>query len=145
MVTRTRVLLWDMPTMMHDIILQLLVRESDFQIAAPADKTSTLLDASKKYKPDIVVTSFGQDGAHIICRDLLLECPRLKVLDVRSDGRKGYLYELRAERKRLGEVSPESLVTTIREAVLRRLLENKCNSRTGNSREQYSFFSLLLD
>ncbi len=118
MATRTRVLLWDMPTMMHDIILQLLMKESDFQVAAPTDKSSTLLDASKKYRPDIVVTSCGEDEANTTYRDLLLECPRLKVLDVRSDGRKGYLYELRPERKQLGELSPESLVTAIREAVL---------------------------
>ncbi len=118
MATRTRVLLWDMRTMMHDIILQLLVRESDFQVAAPADKTSTLLDASKKYRPDVIVTSFDEDEANTAYTDLLLECPRVKVLDVRSDGRKGYLYELRPERKRLGEVSPESLVTAIRSAAL---------------------------
>lgn len=118
MATRTRVLLWDMSTMMHDIILQLLTRESDFQVATPTDKTSTLLDASKKYMPDIIVTSLGEDGANTTYTDLLLECPRVKVLDVRSDGRKGYLYELRPERKLLGEVSPESLVTAIREAVL---------------------------
>ncbi len=118
MATRTRVLLWDMPTMMHDIILQLLMRESGFQVAAPADKTSTLLDASKKYRPDVIVTSFGEGGANTAYTDLLLECPRVKVLDIRSDGRNGYLYQLRPERKRLGEVSPESLVTAIREAVL---------------------------
>ena len=118
MATRTRILLWDMPTMMHDIILELLTRESDFQVAAPADKTSSLLDASKKYRPDVIVTSFGEDRANITYRDLFLECPRVKVLDVRSDGRNGYLYQLRPERKRLGEVSPESLVTAIREATL---------------------------
>ncbi len=122
MATRTRVLLWDMPTMMHDIILELLTRESDFQVAAPTDKTSTdktstLLDASKKYRPDVIVTSFGEDAAEAKYKDLLLACPRVKVLDVLSDGRKGYLYELRPERKRLGEVSPESLVTVIRSAV----------------------------
>ena len=125
MATRTRVLLWDMRTMMHDIILQLLTRESDFQVTAPADKTSTLLDASKKYRPDVIVTSFGEDGANTAYTDLLLECPRVKVLDVRSDGRKGYLYELRPERKRLGEVSPESLVTAIRSAALP-LYEESC-------------------
>jgi DNA-binding NarL/FixJ family response regulator len=107
--------------MMRDIILQLLARESDFQVAAPSDNTSTLLDASKKYRPDIIVTSLGEDGANTACTDLLLECPRVKVLDVRSDGRKGYLYELRPEQKRLGEVSPESLVTTIRDAAARRM------------------------
>lgn len=125
MATRTRVLLWDMRTMMRDIILQLLARESDFQVAAPSDKTSTLLDASKKYMPDIIVTSFGEDGASAIFTDLLLECPRVKVLDVRSDGRNGHLYELRPERKRLGELSPASLVTAIREAV-RPLYEGSC-------------------
>jgi DNA-binding NarL/FixJ family response regulator len=114
-----------MPTMMHDIILQLLMTESDFQVTAPTDKSSTLLDASKKYRPDIVVTSFGEDEANTTYRDLLLECPRLKALDVRSDGRKGYLYELRPERKRLGELSPESLVTAIREAALPAPLEKR--------------------
>ena len=104
--------------MMHDIILQLLARESDFQVAAPTDKTSTLLDASRKYRPDVIVTSFEQDRANITYRDLLLECPRVTVLEIRSDGRNGYLYQLRAERTRLGEVSPESLVTAIREASL---------------------------
>jgi DNA-binding NarL/FixJ family response regulator len=107
--------------MMRDIILQLLARESDFQVTAPSDNTSTLLDASKKYMPDIVVTSFGEDRTNITYRDLLLECPRVKVLDVRSDGRKGYLYQLRPEQKRLGEVSPESLVTTIRDAAAQRM------------------------
>ncbi len=118
MVTRTRVLLWDMPAMMRDIILQVLERESDLQVAVPAEKTSTLLDASKKYMPDIIVTSLGEDGADTTYRNLLLECPRVKVLDVRSDGRNGYLYALRPERKLLGEISPESLVIAIRKAVL---------------------------
>ena len=116
MATRIQVLLWDMRTMMRDIILQLLTKESDFQVTALSQKTSTLLDASKKYTPDIIITSLGEKGAKMTYRELLLESPRVKVLDVGGDGRKGYLYELRPERKRLGELSPDSLVTAIRDA-----------------------------
>lgn len=117
MATRTRVLVWDMSTMMREIIRQLL-KESNFEVTVLGDGPPTLVQASKKYMPDVIVTSLAEDGADIAYRDLLLECPRVKVLDVRNDGRTGYLYELCPERKPLEEISPESLVTTIRKAVL---------------------------
>ncbi len=48
------------------------------------------------------------------CGRLLHAHPRMRVLGVASDGRRGFLYELRPLKAPLGELSPQGLVETIR-------------------------------
>ena len=48
------------------------------------------------------------------CTELLERFPRLKVLSVEDDGRRGFLYELRPHRRPLGEVSPMRLINALR-------------------------------
>lgn len=100
--------------MLREIILDLLRHEPDFEALTPTGTAMNLLEACKKYVPQVIVTTLRDDSAHHVGTELLLECPRLKLLDVRNDGRTGWLYELRLKRTPLGEVSPDSLVTAIR-------------------------------
>jgi hypothetical protein len=53
---------------------------------------------------------------------LLLERPRVKVLGLHEHEGQAWLYELRPDQIEIGEVSPEDVVHTIREAAQRQLL-----------------------
>lgn len=72
---------------------------------------------------DDVAATVGETDARCVllhaadeeeCTELLAQYPRLKVLSVEDDGRRGFLYELRPHRRPLGEVSPMRLIDALR-------------------------------
>ena len=104
-----RVLLWQAPKMLHGIIGPMIKRETDLEDITPAASDLTLLDVIEKHMPDVVVTSIRANGVDDTYSELLLVQPHLKVLAVRAEGRPVLQY------KSLGDLSPEGLLTAIRE------------------------------
>jgi hypothetical protein len=109
-----RVLLVDMPRMLRDIVAMVVRAEPDLELVGEVDDPEALAARMRRTRPDLVIA-----GAHPaleqMSHQLLGDYPRLRILEVETEGRRGYLYELFPRRRRLGELSPGSLLAVARE------------------------------
>jgi DNA-binding NarL/FixJ family response regulator len=108
------VLLVDMPRMMRDIIANVVGAEPDLEVVGEVDVPERLPTGALRTRPDLVIAS-ATPGLARVSRQLLGDFPRLRIIEVEAEGRRGFLYELSPRRRRLGELSPESLVAVARE------------------------------
>jgi DNA-binding NarL/FixJ family response regulator len=114
-----RVLLFDMPLMLRQIVSEIIAAEPDLETVGELEDMR--LVATRQ--PDVVIVGLGVDEpvfeARVpdVVRALLDDLPRTKVLGLSQDGRTGHLYELRLQKAPIGEVSPARLITVIRKAV----------------------------
>jgi DNA-binding NarL/FixJ family response regulator len=88
-------------------------------IVGSADSLEALLELARKTEPDVAVVGIPGAGVPDGCVELLMERPRVKVLGIEAHEGRAYLYVLRPEQVEIGEVSPEEVVETIREAARR--------------------------
>lgn len=79
-----------------------------------------LRDLARATDPHVVVVGLSSAELPHDCLELLLERPRVRVLGIVENEGHAYLYELRPEQLEIGEVSPDDVVETIRDAVRRR-------------------------
>jgi DNA-binding NarL/FixJ family response regulator len=112
---RLRIVLINMPRMLREIIREVVLPESDMEVAGDFSTPYGLLEAVERTRADFVITGTGDADLADVGR-VLRERPRLKVLAVAADGRQTYLYELRPQKVHLGEVSPRNLLDAIRSA-----------------------------
>ncbi len=109
------VVLVDMPRMLHDIVKGLISADAGMRVSADLADASGLREALSRQPAHLVIAGAeAVDPADV--DELLAERPRVRVLTIDGDGRDAVLYELRPHRVRLGEVSPERLLATIRPA-----------------------------
>jgi DNA-binding NarL/FixJ family response regulator len=112
---RTRIVLVDMSPLLREIVRETLAREPDLDIVSEHEAGVDLRDAVERDDADFVIV--GSDaGADAAVRSLFAADRGLRALELRSDGRESVLYELRPHRVALGEISPDKLLHTIREA-----------------------------
>jgi DNA-binding NarL/FixJ family response regulator len=107
----TRIVLIDMPPLLRDIVRDVLAGEPDIEVVAEHDVAVDVRDAVRQDGADLVIV--GSDAASS-ARDAVAGNRGVRALEVRSDGRESVLYELRPHRVPLGEISPETLLRTIR-------------------------------
>lgn len=81
-----------------------------------------LVELARATSPDVVVAGFHDSRLPPAYLELLLERPRVKVLGLHEHEGQAWLYELRPDQIEIGEVSPDEVVHTIREAAQRQLL-----------------------
>lgn len=114
-----RVLLLGLPVMLRQIVSQTIAAEPDLEIVGELEDMR--LAAARQ--PHVVIVGLGADEPVLeacvpaVVRALLDHLPRAKVLGLLPDGRSGYVYELRPQRAPIGELSPATLITSIRKAV----------------------------
>ena len=110
---RIRVMLAEMPGLLHDIVRTTLESESDLELIssdAPASRTGlsdSIGDA------DVVILSADAPPLDHY-ESVLREHPALRMVAISNRGRHAFLYELRPHRQALGELSPASLLQAIR-------------------------------
>lgn len=109
-----RVLLVDMPQLMRDIIAGVVRAEPDLELVGEIEAAETLPTRARRMRPDLVIAGATPTLASVT-RELLADYPRLRIIEVEAEGRRGSLYELSPRRRKLGELSPESLVAVARE------------------------------
>ena len=104
-----------LPQMLADVVGEAFAADPDVrveQLAAPGGEDLRALSAAiARWTPDVLVV-----GGPPPC-DLLLDHPRLVLLSLTSDGRQGWVCELRPQARQLIEVSLAGLRTAVREAV----------------------------
>jgi DNA-binding NarL/FixJ family response regulator len=110
-----RIVLVDMPPLLRGIVRETLAREPDLDIVSEHDADVDVPAAVKRADADFVIV--GSDASAEAAVSSLVAADRgVRALELRSDGKESVLYELRPHRVLLGEISPETLLRTIRAA-----------------------------
>jgi DNA-binding NarL/FixJ family response regulator len=110
-----RVLIRDAPTMLRDILEQVISNEHDMEVVPePVVPIQTLLD--RPLSPDVVIVGAGDFDPAERARGLLARWPGTHVLMITARGHRVLRYELLPRRIDLGEMSPDQLVRAIRSA-----------------------------
>ena len=106
-----RIVLIDMPPLLGGIVRDAIAREPDLDVVAERE-AARLREVVEQDEPDFVIV--GTDDASAAVRSVVEGRRGVRALEVHSDGRESVLYELRPHRVPLGEISPATLVQTIR-------------------------------
>jgi hypothetical protein len=111
-----RIVLVGMPRLLQEITRDVIAAESWADVVGEYDLPVSLREAVRSSSANVVVVRDGPD-VEGQANDLLTSSRTVGVLAISGDGREAALYELRPNRRPLGEVSPERLVDAIRNAV----------------------------
>jgi hypothetical protein len=111
----TKVLLAIQPQMLSDVIKHLVECQPDMQVVDDVFDPIKLLTAIKVTSVDaVIVTPLDSDVVSRICRHLLVEYPRLRIVTLSPKGEAAFLYESDARKKRIDEPSGQSILGAIR-------------------------------
>jgi DNA-binding NarL/FixJ family response regulator len=114
-----RVLIVDMPGVLHDIVCATLAPERDIVVVGDVtDVEESLDEVVEAAEPAVVVLGSDHPAAADECRDLLALHSGLKLLALDGDGAQTFLVEMRPKATPLGELSPSTLVSAIRSAAV---------------------------
>ncbi len=111
-----RILLGGMPPLLRDIVSALLKKEEDMQIVGEQEKDASLRSSVRRHDAHVVILGVETSDVPVDVQDLVYERRGTKVIAVEADGLHAWLYELRPHQVRIGEVSPRTLIDTIRAA-----------------------------
>jgi DNA-binding NarL/FixJ family response regulator len=115
---KIKVLLASRPKMLSDVVRNMLERQPDMEVIGEVlDPIELLLTAKARPVDVVIVTPLDSEGEPGICRHLLAEQPRLKIMTLQVNAEAAFLYESGAHKKRIAEPSEESILAAIRESM----------------------------
>lgn len=82
-----------------------------------ATSLAELLELVQRTGPDVIVVGLADHRLPAECLALLLERPQMKVLGLRPQDGRAFLFAVRLEQVDIGPVGPGGLVDAVREAV----------------------------
>ena len=94
-------------------------RQDDMAVVGRGSSLEHLVELARETEPDVVVVGLERPGLPRDCLALLLDRPRVRILGIEAHEGLAWLYELRPEQIEIGEVSPEEVVGSIRDAARR--------------------------
>jgi len=108
-----RVLLMNMPQLLFDMIRGIIVSWQDMRVVSDTVVQGDLFPAAAAARVDTII--IGDQGVLTEdCVRVLYRRPKLKILVISWDGRRGSLHELRPRVEAIEEISAESLTAAIR-------------------------------
>jgi hypothetical protein len=110
---RIRLVLIDMSPLLREIVRETVAREPDLDVVAEHDADVDVRTAVEGDDVDFVIVG-SEATARAGVRALVGAELGVRALELHSDGKESVLYELRPHRVPLGEISPETLLRTIR-------------------------------
>ena len=110
---RTRIVLIDMPPLLREIVREAIDGEPDLDVVAEHPGDVDVRHAVERDEADFVIVG-SEAAAALGVPALIGGGARVRALELQGDGRNGVLYELRPHRVSLGEISPQTLVQSIR-------------------------------
>lgn len=108
-----RVVIANMPRLLHDIVHSVLSAESDIEIAEASVSPKDIQAPDMLRNTDVVIVA-EPALSNADYEWVLYQHPRLRVVAIAGDGRAAALYELRPSRVALGDLSPRTLVDAVR-------------------------------
>jgi DNA-binding NarL/FixJ family response regulator len=109
-----RVLLAEIPRILTDIIKDITASHEDIDVIGERAGFDDLTQTAIRTQADVVVVGKANGSGDDDYCELLRRRPRLKILAISADGRRGFLHELQPRVIPLGELSPNSLIDAIR-------------------------------
>ena len=114
MADQARLLLFELPELLQGIFLHALDKEDDMEVLLPSDRAQKLSETAKAIDADVIVTSIQNLSRDTILIELVEQNPRIKIFNVKSDGRQICLYELYPGCRELGQLAPKDFPERIR-------------------------------
>jgi DNA-binding NarL/FixJ family response regulator len=110
-VSPIKVVLVGMSAMLRDLVKAILATEPSVRVIGEMDEPSYIHESG--IQADMVVLGLRDSKLSELGLQLLTAHPDTKFLGISSDGRTGFLFELRPHAIPLGELSPTVLVDAI--------------------------------
>jgi DNA-binding NarL/FixJ family response regulator len=115
---KIKVLLSSRPKLLSEVIRNMIERQPDMEVAGEVIDPIELLRAARATMVDaVIVTPLESNGEPKICRHLLAEHPRLKIVTLSAKGEAAYLHQSDVPRLCIEEPSGQSILGAIREAL----------------------------
>jgi hypothetical protein len=111
---RTRIVLVDMPLLLREIVRDTLAREPDLDVVAEHEADVDVRGAVGETDADLLIVGAEATTARMGVASVVGAQRGIRAIELQSDGKESVLYELRPHRVSLGEMSPETLLRTIR-------------------------------
>ena len=111
-----RILLVDMPRLAREMIDTAITAQDDMRVVATTADPAELVAVTQTVRPSFVIVGLDGDDLPTGALSLFDEHPRLKVLGLEAEAGRAYLWQLRPEKRPLGEVSPTDVVEVLRGA-----------------------------
>jgi DNA-binding NarL/FixJ family response regulator len=119
MMKKIKVLLSSRPKLLSDVIRNMIEYQPDMEVVGEVLDSLQLLRTSRQIPVDVVIiTPLKANGEPKICQLLLEEHPLLKIVTQSEEGEATYLYQSGRRKKRIDESSGQSILGSIREALL---------------------------
>jgi DNA-binding NarL/FixJ family response regulator len=109
-----KVLLLGTSRLFGDLVKGIVEPADDVRVVAEVATEDELPEALEATDADFVVAALDDPTLTESYLSLLEERPRLRVLALAGEGRRGFLWELRPRRVPIGEVSPTTLLAALR-------------------------------
>jgi chemotaxis response regulator CheB len=110
-----RILLAGMSNMLSSIITAALEQSPQMIIAGMASERDDLAESVRQTQADAVVMQVAEPGVTSRYHNLLLRFPTLKVIAIASNGKGGFVHELRPWSTQLVELSAATLLAALGE------------------------------
>ena len=108
-----RILLAGMSPMLTEIVSAVLEQVPDMTVAGIASESNDLAEQVRSAQVEAVVIQAAEPGDSRHFRPLLLSVPALKVIAITSDGKGGFVHEMRPWSMQLVELSAATLVAAL--------------------------------
>jgi DNA-binding NarL/FixJ family response regulator len=108
------VLLSGMSRILGDIVRSALADEPHVEITGEPVELIATLEVTRRLRPSVVICGTPPDAAPGLYEALLRADPRLRIVELASDGRSARIHELVPRTVDLGEVSLTRLVSAVR-------------------------------
>lgn len=109
-----RILLAGMSKMLANVITAALEQSPEMIIAGVTSEGDDLVASIRLAQADAVVMQVAEPSAALRYRNLLFNSPTLKVIAIASDGKGGFVHELRPCSTQLMELSAATLLEALR-------------------------------
>jgi len=109
---RVRVVLAEMPTLLHEIVSTILSTDPDVELDATSVPTDEIDSADAVARADVLIVAEPLATSDDYSPTLFAH-PRLRLVAISDDRKHAVLYELRPHRAPLGELSPQLLVRAV--------------------------------
>jgi DNA-binding NarL/FixJ family response regulator len=106
-----------MPPLLGDIVRETLTTLDDVEVLADVrtrDEIGAAVRRTDAHVAVLGVSSRDPTGLSSLLGELLTDHPRLTVIALASDGRNGHVYQLQPSSVAIDNLTPKSLVETIR-------------------------------
>lgn len=111
-----RILLASMPTMLMEMIVQIIAREPEFMVVGEIAECPDLTAAARQCRADLLIVGESSLAERDVTKVLSSSYPA-KIITIAENGHCATLNELRPHRETLVDVSAARLIAAIRSAI----------------------------